>query len=169
MTKVSSFVAPVAEKAGEMRRGSRIQPYIPPDLFRKLRAYAAVNEQTVTAVIAATLQEYLERDEVEDALLVRRLDGVTQAIGQLQRDVDTLAAGFGRFVRVSLYSAPENLTDQTIRRAEALYSTFLERVHEQLRDGVKFTGLVWRARGKVASPPLNPAPGTGGGEGGERP
>jgi hypothetical protein len=125
-----------------MRRAVRIQPYLPPDLFQKSRAYASARSQTVTAVIAAALREYLERDEVEDALLVRRLDGVTQAIGQLQREVDTLAAGFGRFVRVSLDSAPDNLTDQTIRRAEALYSTFLERVHEQLRDGVKFTGLV---------------------------
>ena len=144
-----------------MRRAIRIQPYLPPDLFRKLRAYAAAHSDTVTAVIIAAVREYLERDEVEDALLVRRLDGVTQAIGQLQRDVDTLAAGFGRFVRIALFSAPDNLSDQAIRRAEALYTGFLERVHEQLRDGVKFTGLVSRARGKVGVPPLNPAPGMG--------
>ena len=152
-----------------MRRGIRIQPYLPADLFQKLHAYAEVHSETVTAVIVAGLREYLERDEVEDALLVRRLDGVTQAIGQLQRDVDTLAAGFGRFVRLSLFSAPENLPDQAIRRAEALYASFLERVHEQLRDGVKFTGLVWRARGRVASSPLNPASGMGSREGNKQP
>ncbi len=152
-----------------MRRGNRIQPYLPTDLFRKLRAYAAARSETATAVIIAAVREYLERDEVEDALLVRRLDGVTQAVGQLQRDVDTLAAGFGRFVRISLFSAPENLSDQAIRRAEALYTGFLERVHEQLRDGVKFTGLVSRARGRVAAPPLDPAPGRGSREGGEQP
>jgi hypothetical protein len=152
-----------------MRLGIRIQPYLPVDLFQKLHAYAAVRSETVTAVIAAALREYLERDEVEDALLVRRLDGVTQAIGQLQRDVDTLAAGFGRFVRLSLFSAPENLPDQAIRRAETLYASFLERVHEQLRDGVKFTGLVWRARGRVGSPPLNPAPGMGSRKGEKQP
>ncbi len=152
-----------------MRRGIRIQPYLPRDLFQQLHAYAEVNSETVTAVIIAALREYLERDEVEDALLVRRLDGATQAIGQLQRDVDTLAAGFGRFVRLSLFSAPENLPDQAIRRAEALYASFLERVHEQLRDGVKFTGLVWRARGKAAPPPINPAPGVGSREGEKQP
>jgi len=152
-----------------MRRGVRIQPYVPSDLFQKLHACAAVRSETVTAVIVAALREYLERDEVEDALLVRRLDGVTQAIGQLQRDVDTLAAGFGRFVRVSFFAIPENLGDQAIRRAETLYSSFLERVHEQLRDGVKFTGLVWRARGKVAHPPVNPAPGMGSREGEKQP
>lgn len=65
--------------------------------------------------------------------------------------------------------APENLSDQAIRRAEALYTGFLERVHEQLRDGVKFTGLVSRARRRVAAPPPNPAPGTGSREGGEQP
>ena len=152
-----------------MRRGSRVQPYLPTDLFRKLHAYAAARSETVTAVIIAAVREYLERDEVEDALLVRRLDGVTQSIGQLQRDVDTLAAGFGRFVRISLFSAPDNLSEQAIKRAEALYAGFLERVHEQLRDGVKFTGLVSRARRRVAAPPLNPAPGTGSREGGEQP
>jgi|SRR6185312_7947348 len=148
-----------------MRRGIRIQPYLPRDLFQKLHAYTAAREETATAVIAAALREYLERDEVEDALLVRRLDGVTQAIGQLQRDVDTLAAGFGRYVRLSLFTAPEEVKPEAIRRAETLYSSFLERIHEQLRGGVKFTGLVWRARGKVAPPPVNPASGPGSREG----
>lgn len=149
-----------------MRNAVRIQPYLSHDLFRKVRAYAAARSLTVTAVVSAALSEYLERDEVEDALLVRRLDGVTQAIGQLQRDIDTLAAGFGRFVRYSLYSAPTGATAEGIQRADRLFTEFLGRVHEQLRGGVKFTGQVWRAG--VGAPPSAPVSGNGGRDGEEQ-
>jgi hypothetical protein len=152
-----------------MRHAVRIQPYLSRDLFQKLRTYAATRSLSVSAVVADALGEYLERDEVEDALLVRRLDGVTQAIGQLQRDVDTLGAGFGRFVRFSLYGAPTHATAEGIQRSDKLYAEFLARVCEQLRDGVKFTGQVWRARGRLVPPPTEAAAGKVGGEGEKRP
>lgn len=41
-----------------MRRAIRIQPYLPPDLFQKLGAYAAARSQTVTAVIAAATRRH---------------------------------------------------------------------------------------------------------------
>lgn len=129
-----------------MRHAVRIQPYISADLFKKLRAYAAARSLTVSAVVGAALGEYLERDEVEDALLVRRLDRVMHAISGLQRDVDALAAGFGRFVRYSFFSAPATATTEMVRRADALYREFLARVCDQLRDGSRFTGQVWRAQ-----------------------
>ena len=49
-----------------MRHAIRIQPYLSRDLFQKLRAYAAARSLTVSAVVAAALGEYLERDEVEE-------------------------------------------------------------------------------------------------------
>ena len=64
----------------------RIQPYLAPELTEKVRAYAAARSLTVSAVMTAALTEYFERDAVEDELIVRRLDGVTHAISQLQRD-----------------------------------------------------------------------------------
>jgi hypothetical protein len=122
-----------------MRHAIRIQPYLSRDLFGKLRAYAAARSLTVSAVVAAALGEYLERDEVEDALLVRRLDSVVHAVEQVRRDLDTLAAGFGRFVRYSFFSAPPPGDDKVVKRAEALYRDFLAKVGEQLRAGVRFT------------------------------
>ena len=68
-----------------MRHAIRIQPYVPRDLFQKLRAYAEARSLTVTAVINAALADYLERDEVEDALIVRRLDDVTSRSGRPPR------------------------------------------------------------------------------------
>jgi hypothetical protein len=150
-----------------MRHTIRIQPYISADLFQKLRAYAAARSLTVSAVIGAALGEYLERDEVEDALLVRRLDGVMHAIGGLQRDVDALAVGFGRFVRYSFFSAPAVAPAEVVRRAEVLYGEFLARVCDQLREGVRFTGQVWRAQaGPTTSLPILATENGGGKDGG---
>ena len=89
-----------------MRHTNRIQPYLAPDLFKRLHAYAAAQSITVSAVVTAALGKYLDGDSVEEALIVRRLDGLTQAAEQIQRDLDALGIGFGRFVRWSLFAAP---------------------------------------------------------------
>ncbi len=134
-----------------MRHAIRIQPYLSRDLFQKVRAYAAARSLTVSAVVAEALGEYLERDEVEDALLVRRLDSLTEAVELLRRDVETLAVGFGRFVRYSFFSAPLAVDDKAIKRAEALYRDFLGKVGEQFRAGVRFTLQVFPTRRPGAS------------------
>jgi hypothetical protein len=148
-----------------MRHAVRIQPYLSRDLFQKLRAYAAARSLTVSAVVADALNEYLERDEVDDDLLVRRLDGVTHAVEKLGRDLDTLAVGFGRFVQYSLWSVPERVDDKAVRRGETLYRGFLAKVAEQLRAGVTFTGHVFPAR--RPPPPLPNAASGGRDEGGQ--
>ncbi len=151
-----------------MRHAIRIQPYLSSDLFRKVRAYAAARSLTVSAVVADALGEYLERDEVEDALLVRRLDGVTHAVEQLRRDVDTLAVGFGRFVRYSFFSAPATADSKVVQRAEALYGDFLARVGEQLRAGLSFTRQVFPMYGSPAETAAPAETETGGREEGGR-
>lgn len=135
-----------------MRHAIRIQPYLSRDLFQKLRAYAAARSLTVSAVVAEALGEYLERDDVEDALLVRRLDGLTHAVEQLGRDLNTLAVGFGRFVRYSFFSAPPAADDKVVKRAEALYRDFLAKVGEQLRAGGTFTRQVLRPHRPAPAP-----------------
>jgi hypothetical protein len=144
-----------------MRHAIRIQPYLSRDLFQKLRAYAAARSLTVSAVVADAVGEYLERDEVEDALLVRRLEGVTHAVEQLGRDLDALAVGFGRFVRYSFFSAPAAADDKVVKRAESLYRDFLARVGEQLRAGGSFTRQVFPTRSPGALAPDSASAGTG--------
>ena len=100
----------------------------------------------MSAVVAAALGEYLERDQVEDELIVRRLDAVMQAVEQIRRDVETLGVGFGRFVRYSLFSAPTTADAKVMTRAEALYRDFLSRVGEQFRAGVNFSRQVFPVR-----------------------
>jgi len=145
-----------------MRHAIRIQPYLSRDLFQKLRAYAAARSLTVSAVVAEALGQYLERDEVQDALLVRRLDGLTHTVEQLARDLLALAVGFGRFVEYSFVSAPLTADHKVMTRAGALYRGFLAKVAEQIRAGTTFTGQVFPTR----RPPAIPAAPTNTGMGG---
>jgi hypothetical protein len=147
-----------------MRDAIRVQPYLSPELFRKLRAYAAAQSVTVSAVVAAALGEYLERNDADDALVLRRLDAVTHVIEQVRRDLDALGAGFGRFVQYSFISAPSTADAQILKRSEGLYGKFLAIVGEQLRAGVTFTGQVFPQR---RAPRPAPAPLEKGGREGE--
>ncbi|HVV53598.1 MAG TPA: hypothetical protein VHO06_28340 [Polyangia bacterium] len=115
----------------------------------------------MSAVVADALGEYLERDEVEDALLVRRLDVLNEVVEQLRRDLDTLAVGFGRFVRYSFFSAPLEVDDKVVNRAEALYRDFLSKVGEQLRAGVRFSRQVFPTARAVGPSSLAGAEGDG--------
>jgi hypothetical protein len=144
-----------------MRHAVRIQPYVSADLFGKLRAYSAARSLTTSAVICAALTEYFERDEVEESLLVRRLDGVTNAVGQLQRDLDTLSAALGRFVRYSFWTAPLQVDDKVVRRADGLYRDFLSKVGEQVRAGITFSRQVFPPRRSPAAPVAPTGPESG--------
>jgi hypothetical protein len=61
-----------------MRRRIRIQPYVSPEIHRKLRAYSAANDLTDSAVAQAALGDFLEPDGVDEGLIMRRLDGIAQ-------------------------------------------------------------------------------------------
>lgn len=135
-----------------MRRAIRIQPYLAPDLFQKLRAYAAAQSLTVSAVVSAALGEYFERNAVEDALILRRLDNVAQAVEHVRRDLDALGIGFGRFVRYSLLTVPAMPDEKALKQGEVLFRTFLARVGEQFRAGVNFTRQVFPPRPSVPAP-----------------
>jgi hypothetical protein len=78
-----------------MRHVIRSQPCRSRDLFQRLRAYVAARSLTISAVANAALADYLDWDEVEAPLIVRRLDEVRHAAGHLARDLETLAVGFG--------------------------------------------------------------------------
>jgi len=145
----------VPKREIEMRHAIRIQPYLSRDLFQKLRAYSAARSLTVSAVVADALGKYLERDDVDEDLLGRRLDNVTHTVEQLGRDLDALAVGFGKFAEISFVSAPLAPEDKAVRRAQALYRSLLSKVAEQLRAGTTFTGQVFPTR---RSPAVVPVP-----------
>ena len=63
-----------------MRHRVRIQPYIPNDLHLKLRAHSMAHTLTDSAVTEAALREYLERDAVDEDLVVRRAPDLHHAV-----------------------------------------------------------------------------------------
>ena len=73
-----------------MRHRIRIQPYLSPEVHRKLRAYASNQHVTESAVAEKALAEYLARDQVEEALVVRRMDTLTQSVKDVQREQEVL-------------------------------------------------------------------------------
>jgi hypothetical protein len=141
-----------------MRQAIRIQPYISRELVQKVRAYAAARSETVSAVVATALGEYLGRDEADEDRVARRLDRVTQSVEQLGRDLDALGVGFSRFVRYSLWTLPEKIEDRAIQRGEGRYRTFLSKVADQIRAGRTFTGQVFPTR-RLPEMPLPPTSG----------
>ncbi|MEP6653433.1 MAG: hypothetical protein ABJA82_08750 [Myxococcales bacterium] len=144
-----------------MRHRIRIQPYLSPETHRKMRAYAMGNGVTDSAVAEAALAEYLSRDSLDEALVVRRLDGLARAVQQLQRDVDVLSQAFGIFARRSFMAPAPVPVAEDQERADGLYRAFVARVSADLDRGMRFAGDVARARRKLSPP----APGTGSGHG----
>lgn len=146
-----------------MRNRLRIQPYVSPEVRRKLGAYSAAQGVTESAVVDAALREYLEGNGVEEALVVRRLDGVAQAVAKVQNELDVLAWGFARFVRFSFLAARPP-TSEAVKQMEALYGTFLNTISGDAASGVTFAGAVRRAFAAQAARPAAPQVEKGGRE-----
>jgi hypothetical protein len=131
-----------------MRHRVRIQPYVLPETHRKLRAYAAAQNLTDSAVTEAALSEYLERDNFDEPLIVRRLDNVVGALAQLQSDMDVMSKGFGIFARHSFLRAQGGATAEERRRADDIYGAFLARISEEIAAGIRFATEVDKSRNR---------------------
>ena len=145
-----------------MRHRLRIQPYISVDLRRKLAAAAVAQEVTESALTEAALVAHLEPDRKQEGVLIRRLDGLTQAIGRLQDDLDILAQAFGRFAWNSFTVQPPESTPEGKKRGESLFRQLVEAVSNDLRGGMTLAGAVRRAG--APRPPRPPGPGANGGQ-----
>jgi len=128
-----------------MRHRVRIQPYIPADLHRKLRAHSMAHALTDSAVAEAALREYLEREGVDEDLVVRRMDGVTHAVAQLQHDMDVLSQAVCLLAWHSYQTPLPAQTPEGKRTAEVYYANFLSRIASRLAAGVRLAGDVRRA------------------------
>lgn len=99
-----------------MRYRIRIQPYISPELYRKLRTHSAMRNVTDSAVAEEALSKYLQSDAVEEALVLRRLSRVDEAVARLQHDVDVLSQTVATLARYALASPPSVVSRTTDER-----------------------------------------------------
>ena len=135
-----------------MRYRIRIQPYISPELYRKLRAHSAVRNVTDSAVAEEALSRYLESGAVEEALALRRLSGVDEAIARLQHDVDVLSQTVAMVARYALAAAPPVVSKDDGRKAQRLLTELLAQAAREIDAGVRLSGLLDRARAESVAP-----------------
>jgi hypothetical protein len=129
-----------------VRTKDRIQHYVSRDVRRKARALAAANGVTESSVTDAALAEYVERDRTDKDWLARRLDLISQQVGQLQSAIDQnrtsndgaigmLLNALGVFIRhVFLPAVTRSGADQD-QKADEVFRDFLRRVVDESSQG----------------------------------
>jgi hypothetical protein len=129
-----------------MRNRVRIQPYISPDLRRRLAAYSAAQDVTESAIAEAALVKYLEPDRSDEALIVRRLDSVAQLLGRVEERLEIVAETVGQFILFAFKLAPEKVPASAATRADGLVRNLLVSVARAVGTGTTFLAAVRRAR-----------------------
>jgi hypothetical protein len=110
-------------------------------LRQRLRLYAARRRATESSVVESALNQYLDHEMTDRALILRRLNRVDRQNSTLQRDFDLLSQAFGVFVQVWFAHTPQipeggrAAAEQTALKR---YGRFLDHVSRQLEDGSRF-------------------------------
>ena len=148
-----------------MRNRARMQPWVPLDVRRRTLAYCVTHDVTESALTAAALVQYMDSSGVDEKLVLRRLDGLTQAVAHLQHDLDVLGVAFGGYAWRS-FIAVEAPTPKGHEQATSTYWDFLRQAHDQVSQGVRFPGQVLLAGSGQPAPP-DARPDGDGGKGGD--
>jgi hypothetical protein len=124
-----------------MRTRSQIFPWLPPALRKRLRTYAARKGVTESAVVQAALQEHLDSEATDRALILRRLDRAGRAIATFHRDLELLSEAFAVFVQLWFAHTPRVSPDSRAaaeQGASRRYRQFLDYVSKQFGEGNRF-------------------------------
>ena len=146
-----------------MRNRARIQPWVPLAVRKQIRAYCLTHDVTGSALVTDALVQYMAGGRVDEELVVRRLDGLTQSVAQVQHDLDVLGVAFSGFTWRSFVSG-QAPTSEGQQRARSTYWDFLRQAYEQLSKGVRFSRQVLQAG---SSQPSRSGPKDGDGRNGE--
>jgi hypothetical protein len=136
---------PPSARRPPRRQKERIQHYVSRDLRQKVRASAAAQSTTESAVTEAALHEYFEREGTDKDWLARRLDllsqtaaqvqgGVERANDRIQADVDFVLEVLGVFIRYVFMTALAKPGPDQEQRVEASYQAFLRLIRDQNRQ-----------------------------------
>ncbi len=142
-----------------------MQPWVPLEVRERTRVYCLTHRLTESALTAAALVQYMDGDGVDEELVVRRLDGLTQAVAQVQHDLDVLGVAFGGYTWRGFLSA-QAPTPEGQQRATSTYWDFLRQVYEQITKGVRLPRQILQAGSKESPRSGAPKDGDGGKGGG---
>jgi hypothetical protein len=141
-----------------MKNRVRIQPYISTDLRRRLAAYSAAQDLTESAVAQAALAEYLAPDRASEPLILRRLDGIAQAIERLDERSDVVGEALGRLIRFTFLTKEPEVSADASSKANERYSKLVATLARAVATGTTLVAAVRRARLGQAAPKAGSAP-----------
>lgn len=121
---------------------SQVHPRLPADIAQRLRTFAAGKGSSQSSVIEAALASYLD-DSGERAVILRRLDRHSRALGKVNRDVTIMADAFATFVQVWLAQTsrtPDHERVKAERAAERRFTQFKEHLAGRIAKGHSFIG-----------------------------
>jgi hypothetical protein len=120
-----------------------LKSYVPSELRKRIRQYAAKKGVSESSVANAALIRYLD-DTNDIPLILRQLHRVNRQIKRVSRESDTLSEAFALFVQVWFAHTPR-LAEAEMAAAEhsALqrFREYAERVAERLTGGSAADGL----------------------------
>lgn len=121
----------------ERVRRTQVHPYLPTELGKRLRVFAAGKGSSQGSVIEAALTRYFD-DANEGAVIIRRLDRLTRAVARVHRDVTVVADALAIYVRLWLAHTPPVIDadkPRAERSAAARFAQFTEHVAAKVASG----------------------------------
>lgn len=119
---------------------SRLVASVPRVLRERLSTHCAAGATNENAVVTAALYQYFENANDKE-LLLRRLDRLDQAAGQLLRGLDLQSEAFAVFIKIWFAHTPSIGADgrrAALAVSETRYRQFVEYVAARMASGMRF-------------------------------
>lgn len=129
-----------------MKDREQIHGYVPRELRKRLRHYAAKKGVSESSVTHAALSRYLG-DTDDTPLILRKLSRIERTLARITRDADIRAEAFGVFVQIWLAHTPrleESERAAAESSARRRFADFTDHVAEQVAAGGSFVSNLIR-------------------------
>ncbi|HQS44901.1 MAG: CopG family transcriptional regulator [Rhizobiales bacterium 24-66-13] len=124
------------------KKKSAVSVYLDPDVMKRLSAYAARREQSMSLIAEAAIASFLspDADERREAAIAKRLDQQDRRLARLERDVGIAVETLALFIRFWLTTTPplpEPAAQAARAKAGARYDNFVAALGRRLSEGPK--------------------------------
>ena len=141
----------------------QIHPRVKRRVYDKLKAYTAQTGATHNAVLNAALEQYLDKSS-DTALIIRRLDRLSQGLARTQRQTETLAELLSAFIQIWFAHTPPLPDEQknpAKHSANKRYADMIEFIRRRLSASkhVLVDLLGAEEADELSPPPATPARG----------
>jgi len=124
------------------KKKAAVSVYLDPDVMKRLSAYAARREQSMSLIAEAAIASFLspDADERREAAIAKRLDQQDRRLARLERDVGIAVETLALFIRFWLTTTPplpEPAAQAARAKAGARYDNFVTALGRRLSEGPK--------------------------------